>query len=36
MSRPAPGRGFAGRVCTRLLCARLALGAEALLEAAQR
>ncbi len=26
MSRPAPGRGFAGRICTRRLCARLALG----------
>ncbi len=27
MSRPATGRGFAGRICARLLCARLALGA---------
>ena len=34
MSRPAPGRGFAGRVCTRLLCARLALGAALLISLA--
>ncbi len=34
MSRPAPGRGFAGRVCTRLLCARLALGAALLVSLA--
>ncbi len=34
MSRPAPGRGFAGRVCTRLLCARLTLGAALLISLA--
>ena len=27
MNRSAPGRGFAGRICVRLLCARLALAA---------
>jgi hypothetical protein len=34
MSRPAPGRGFAGRICARLICARLALGAALLVSLA--
>ena len=34
MRRPAPGRGFAGRICARRLCARLALGAALLVSLA--